>query len=730
MQPSDLPGVRMLARLFAVLLLTPLLLPLAAAAAPSPMGDKWVESSLALAQPTLTRIEVSGDLLLHKHPVGTRAYTAAQMGQQYQGATSFDEGQGPTFAANLETAVRAGLEDVLATAFPGATRTITLVDADEASLTAPRTDPYDPPVRVRVAATVERTRESAGLGSLSDAALDAVFAAGGRVRSALTLSADPGYDLTYVLHPPASPGGLAFSQLSTGAVALDGSTVTFRLDNAAGSAARTETFTIHLFDPSVEPPMVEAIATVVEVRLGDLARGQARVPLDADVTSSLRVIAIAERFPGALPPSVTLDHVTAEGLRALRQAGAVGDASLAAADAAFLDAVDADLASSLGADAAATGGIDRADLAAPVAEPYGEEPPVLFHATALGAYAIPGDASDADLALKLGGTVRLDLSLASGKGETTYRLHPPAGAQFFEPRGGTVTADGLTATFVVPAGADAASVSLALRRGDAPSYTAEEARLGVLIDLRDVDVSVGQAMGGDFGTLLADVTVRGDLSVLSVPDAATAGLGPLDLDFVDSDGVRLLLERGVLTPATLQEVEASLLDAVRSNLARSLGADVDVTGGFDEATLAPGLVSSPPNGETPIVFEARASFQRPLGGASQAQAAIALYSVPQTFTFPRVRDLDTTYTVVLPRGLAVTALDATNGEAKQTEWSDGRQAFTVRPTEAQAETSVTMSVTPTFVLFKFWPLVLGAVVVLVLAVGTPIALVVLRRRKA
>lgn len=715
----------MLARLFALLLLAPALLPLASAA-PDPTGpgvSKWVEAQLDLAQPTLTRIEVTGDVLVHKHTVGSRVYTATEMSRQYQGITTFDEGQGPVFVGNMESAVRAGLESILGGAFPTATRTITKVDGDEASLTAARGDPFDPPVRVHFAATIDRARADVGLGDLSDDAVAAVFDAGGRVASTLTLTADPGYQLTYVIRAPLSPAGVSFSQLSTGAVAADGSTVSVAVDNAGGASPLARSVTLHLLNANVEPPSAESLSSVVDVNLGALQQGSASLPLETNVTTSLRSVSVKERFPDALPASVTLDFVTAESLRELRAAGAVGDDDLAAADAAFVRAVHDDLAA-LGGEANTGGSMDRADLAKPSAEP------VLFHAHATSAYPLPGDhAQDADLALAIGGAVRIDLDLTAGNGETTYRIHPPAGAAFYEPRGGTVTADGRTATFVVPSGTQA-DAGLSLRQAGVQQYQAEDAKLGVLVDLRDVDVTLGKAMGGDFGTVLADVTVRGDLAVIKVPDDVKASMGDaLDLTFLSSDGVRLLLDRGVLTQAKLDELEASLLGEVRGNLQQALGADVEVTGGFAEATLDKALVSTPASGDAPIVFEAHASFARPLSGGGAAQA-MTVYSVAQSFTFPRVRDLDTTYTVVLPRGLSVGALDAQGGETTQTEWSDGREAFTVHPTDDQAQTSVTMAVTGTFVLLKFWPVVLGVVVVLVLAIGTPIALVVLKRRKA
>lgn len=721
----------MLARLFVVLLLSAALVPLAAAAPDRTSGgvNKWVEAELTLTQPSLTRVLVSGEILVHKHPVGSRTYTATDMGRQYQGITSFDEGSGAVFVTNMESAVRTGLESILSQSFPTATRSITTVDVDEASLNAARVDAFDPPVRVAFAATVDRPREDVGLGTLSDAAVAAAFASGARVTSSITFAAEPGYDLTYVLSAPQAPAGLSFSQLSSAPVSPGGQSLTADVDNAAGTTLMRRVVTLHLADASVEAPGEESLSTVVDIQVGALARGVTEVPLAATVTTSLPAVSVKERFASSLPSSVLLDAVSADGLRALRAAGAVTDAQLADADDAFLDAIRDDLRKALGPSSTLAGGMDRADLAGAAVKPYDGAPPLLFRAQAEGAYPIAGEnAGDADLALAIGGTVRFSLDLAPGDGPTTYRIHAPDNAEFVEPLGGTVTADGLTAEATVAEGAAPVTLSLGMRQRGAPVYDAADADLGILVDLKDVDVSIGKAIGGDLGNILVDVTVTGKLGVIEVPEEVKSALGDsVTLSYLSSDAVRLLVERGVLTQAKLDELEADLLGTVQSKLAGALGTDADVTGGFLADSLAATLVSTPATGDTPIVFEARTSFSRPLSGGS---AAISLYSVPQSFSFPRVQGLDTTYTVVMPRGLAVGDIQTTGGEHATGDWTDGRSYFTVRPTEDEAQATVTMSVTPTFVLLKFWPAVLAVVVLLVLAVGTPIAVVMLRRRKA
>ena len=135
------------------------------------------------------------------------------------------------------------------------------------------------------------------------------------------------------------------------------------------------------------------------------------------------------------------------------------------------------------------------------------------------------------------------------------------------------------------------------------------------------------------------------------------------------------------------------------------------------------------SGDNPVVYTAHASFSKPLSGSSSSAAAIALYTVHQTFTFPKVQSLNTTYTVVLPRGLAVKDLQVDGGEKSIGTAPDGRDQFQVTPTGSSAEARLAMAITPTFVIAKFWPVLLIAIVLLVLVIGTPIALVGARRRR-
>lgn len=695
---------------------------------------RWVDATYDLAQPTLTDMALSGALLVYRYDVGGKVYDADDLGQAFRATNKYaGEPSGDAFVAKIETSVRSAVEGQLASSFPGAAITGVTATVDRATLLNTGGDPFDPPVRVAFSANVARTREQVGLGTFSDASIAAAFDAGARVMNDLTLKADEGYDATYVIRAPATPGGLAFSDASEGAsVAADGQSFRVRLDNTQGGAPE-RAVSVALRDPSVAAPAAEDIRSSVDVRMGELRKGAKDVPILTSVTADVRAVKVSERFPGLLPSKVKLDVISADGLRALRATGALDDATLGKANEAMLSEISGKLGGVFGTNTQAVGGLSASDLAQAHAKPFRSDPPVGFAANATGAYAFAASsADDVDLALRIGGkaSVPLNLFAQSGK-ETTFTIHPMPGAEFAKAEGGTLTANGLTATFVVPEGAASYPATLTIRGKDVPSFDAADADIGIKVDLTDLDVTIGKAMSGDFGNLVMDVTVTGKLGVIALPDEIKGGLpANLDLAYLSSDSIRLLKDRGLLSDANLTKVEQSLMTRVSTQLGQALGGEFPVEGGFDRASLAASLVSTPISGDVPITFTATARVTKPLaGGAVQPGAAIALYTQQLPLSLPRVEGMDTTYTIVLPRGLAVTGLDAGGAQSEQGKSPDGRDQFTVTPSEDRADVVVSMAVTPTFVLLKFWPLVLLAVLLLVLVIGTPIALVMAKRRR-
>jgi hypothetical protein len=712
---------------------------------PNPAGDQWIRGVLAIEQPDMATFEIEASFTLLKYVLkGTSYKTADDMGDAYQQvvqADAFARASGQTsnradaFVDDIEKGASDSLRSTLARSFPGATVTVGEAVVDRTTLGTPSGDPYAPGVQVALTARVARPLADLGLGDLSLAAIDAAFAAGATVSSDITLSASAGQDLTFLVSPPARPAGLAFEDVGPSPLAkLELGALVVEIDNSRGATADARTAAFKLVDPVARAaaPDHEDIGAAVEIRLGSLEKGATSLPVEADFVSQVHAIDVAKRFPGALPDKVKLAFLSADGLRALRQSGAISEADLATADEQLRATLSDQLRDFL-PDAKVTGGLSQADLARAPAKPFRTDPPVPFGATATGHRALPAGAEDADLALRIGAVVNVDLDVPASKDrETRIAIKAPQGMAFSAAQGATLSADKSAATLLVPADPAQGSrpVKLSLRDPAAPAYTAEKADLAVVVDLKDLDISIGKAIGGDLGELVVEVTVTGKLGVIKVPDDVKASLGgSLELSYLDSDAIRLLRERGILGEENLTKLEAELMEQVKKNLGSALGADVVVTGGLDRASLDPKLVSSPLSGDKPVLFKAQTSFRKSLSGAPAPQAAIALYTQQQTFDLPKVQGLDTAYTVILPYGLAVTDLQVEGGEKETGTSEDGRDQFTVRPEGESAKATVSMAVTPSFVVAKFWPLLLVVAMVLILLIGSPIAFVVMRRRR-
>lgn len=725
----------MLARFFAIALTALMLAPAALAAAPAspqslPAGQqRYVYAELTLAQPDLTQLTLTGELYVHRYVIDGDVYDADDIADAYNGANKFSKKTGEAFVTSAEQAVRDAVAAMLASSFPGADVSSVTATLDRASLQSSGGNSLDPPTRLSTSATVLRTREDVGLGSLSDAAVGAAFAAGARLSVDLELAADPGYRIVYALRAPATPAGLRFAPGA--GVSADASTLLVDVDNTAGALPR-RTSSARILDPSVAPPTVEDIRTRIDVQMGEASAGARDLPIEVDVAADIHVIDVARRFPTALPSTVELPFVNADGLRALRATGAIADADIAAAEASLLAESGESLAAAFGGEPTVTGGFVALGTTIPAA-PYQADPPVVFSAESTSGYALTGaTAGDLTLALRIGGTATIGLMLAPAEGgATTYTLRPPSVGEFVSADAGTLSADGQEATFVVP-GPGPVAATLDLGGKDVPRHTAEDSEMAITIDLQDLDVALGEAVGGDFGDLVIALTVRADLNVIALPESLRSSLPQdLRLDYLASDAIRLLVDAGKISEQDLAELEQRFLAEVEQNLGAALGGTIPATGGFDRDSLAISLVARPISAEDPVVFVATANLRKSLaGGEVQPQAAIALYTQSLPLRLPKVQGLDTAYTVILPRGLAVTDLQGSGGDFAIGKAPDGRDQFTVRPTSDAADITATMAVTPTFVLVKFWPIVLLAVMVLVLIVGTPIALVRMRKRKA
>ncbi|MHB8605154.1 MAG: hypothetical protein ACYDCK_07825, partial [Thermoplasmatota archaeon] len=362
--------------------------------------------------------------------------------------------------------------------------------------------------------------------------------------------------------------------------------------------------------------------------------------------------------------------------------------------------------------------------------------PVLFVASANATYA-NAQATDAQLAVDLGATFPMNLTVSSPPKEaTTYRIVLPSSVAVVAATSPTSYAANV-ATILVDntGGATKMSMPLSFTLGPASgaSFSAAVASLNVTVDMNDLQVSLGGLAKGNFGTLVADIDVKGDLHVIALTPELKAKLPKgVSLDFVSSDGLRALLADGKVSDTDLASAESSLKAEMEKRLTAALGSPVTVTGGFTKASLADSLVSHPFSDAKPVVFEATAHVTKSLSKSASTTpatpAAIFLFQTQQTLSLPRLEGLDTLYHVILPRGIAVASATMSGGTVT-TGTSGGRDYFDASPTASSGPVTVAMAVTPTFVVLKFLWLVILLVVIIVLLIALPIVFAVRAKRR-
>ncbi|HEX2022125.1 MAG TPA: hypothetical protein VHH36_05390, partial [Candidatus Thermoplasmatota archaeon] len=656
-------------------------LPLAAATHdPNPSGKQWAEATFTVAQPTLGDMDLAGAIILHKYTIGGTDYSSSDAIATWHASLPTQAAK-DQFVADIENAVWVAMNTTLSAAF-GADAVVARPVVDPATMVPSGGDAFDPGISIAVTAAIDRDPSKMGFGDLSAESIAVAFAAGAVVSSDFTLSAEPGYDMTYVIEPPADLAPVEFRNPASprNDATVDAGRLRVHLNNSAGTRAVTEKVTFEIVDETAEAsrPDAESIATAIRIQLGAPQAGVQSLPLNVSVTSQVAALDVAERFPEALPASVELPFLSADAVRALAKAGAITSADLDQAEADLKQTVKDNLASILPG-ATVRGGFDRADLAKGASAPYKTAPPVLFQVSTSGPYALPEGGENADLALRIGATLKFDMTLfRSEGGANEFTLVAPAGVHVVSAEGGQIAGDKASAVFRVPAGTgEAPTASVGIREAGARQYTKEDAdkgaTFGAVLDLQDVDVSIGKALGGDFGNLVGQVTVTAKMGVFEIPAEFKGSLpSNVELSYLTADGLRLLRQRDVVTQQMVDDLETSFRENVTAKLRDALGVPIEIQGGLAAGTLDPSKVGATPSGDDPVLLSASAGFVKPLSGAAPAPtAATALYSMPQTFKLPSVQGLATSYKVILPPGLAVTDVQVTDG-ASETGTEGGR----------------------------------------------------------
>ncbi|HLF24517.1 MAG TPA: hypothetical protein VI565_11395, partial [Burkholderiales bacterium] len=310
----------------------------------------------------------------------------------------------------------------------------------------------------------------------------------------------------------------------------------------------------------------------------------------------------------------------------------------------------------------------------------------------------------------------------------TYVATLPRGWTFTEARDGTLEDGGNRATWTISNWnglvARESSSSVTLRDGTLPANSAADARVTVTVDMKDVvGIAFPAVLSGDLGSLRMELTVDGDLRVLPIPSDLQAKMpAGVSLPFVSADAIRIALAAGVLTVQDVDAFEQSLLQSFKEGVSSAVGGTFSPRGGIDRSTLAQSLISIPADATPPIKFSATGSVQKDL---SRRAGAVTFYSFVQQFSLSAFQGLPTTYTIVFPRGLAVSSLQAPGAQVVLSS-TGGRDSASITPEGGSVRTTAILAITETFLIEKFWYVLLAFVLVALLIV---IGVVMLVRRR-
>lgn len=324
---------------------------------------------------------------------------------------------------------------------------------------------------------------------------------------------------------------------------------------------------------------------------------------------------------------------------------------------------------------------------------YGDDrpyhPPLVFHPSGGGdldvVSATGGDATPKEMgvALELGATLEFPLDLGADPGENlTVHLQAPEGLAWnvtgdvsgVQARGETQLVNETVENWK---GVVQRNRKLPLQVTDPAEepYRDQRIDLDVTVDLQGVDVQPTRIPSGSFGEGRGKVTVRGELAVVELPESAPSALRDAGVTHVAADDVRLLVEEGLVERSTVENRVSNLTDGIVSDTPDQV--DVVFSGGLVPESLA-GVDREPNDTARPVRLEFNADVFVDLSagaaGGGGARSA-ALYTLDRSFTFPSLKGFDTTYKVILPKGMSLENVDAPGATPETGTTEDGRDYF-------------------------------------------------------
>ncbi|PIV69034.1 MAG: hypothetical protein COS08_05460, partial [Euryarchaeota archaeon CG01_land_8_20_14_3_00_38_12] len=221
----------------------------------------------------------------------------------------------------------------------------------------------------------------------------------------------------------------------------------------------------------------------------------------------------------------------------------------------------------------------------------------------------------------------------------------------------------------------------------APVYDEPKAFLNVLIDMHNIDI-FGMMLSID---LTADAQIyRIELSDVDMPENIT-------MKYINSDCLRLLYAKDIIKQSDIDNITDKIKKGLEENLTNALGGNVnisihaDLTGYYDINNMSD---------DRPVKISAEAhisiSFEQASSGKSSNKQAmtISYLTFPLEFPLSGVEGFNTTYKIILPKGIDVIKAADTLGRLQHGTTGDGRTYLTVTLNENEEDKiSITIDAT-------------------------------------
>ena len=254
-----------------------------------------------------------------------------------------------------------------------------------------------------------------------------------------------------------------------------------------------------------------------------------------------------------------------------------------------------------------------------------------------------------------------------------------------------------------------------------PPYTNEQVSTLIVIDIAKMDLNLGSVFGGKT-ELTASTKLREDdlLSVIRWPSEFPRS-SKINLSYVNADAFRLCTEEQVFSGASIDLFLAEKKDVFQQR-ASSIIHGLSLKGSTDRKAFSDSLLwdgdISTMNALVPVVVSSYAN-QVYTAGFTMSLWPATLTIAPQHFTIQGIGDNQTiTYRFIFPKGISVNASDSAGAGVNTGKTQDGRDYVELVLNGGNETSTLTcvLNASPVYVLGIFLPCLLVLVLLVILIV--------------